>query len=200
MPSFHEVRFPVDISYGSSGGPKFNTTVFEAASGYEQRNINWSQVRAEYNVGAGIRSLDDMQTIISFFMARQGKAYAFRFKDWMDYKIANQNIGTGNGSTTTFQLKKDYTSGSTSFVRTIKKPVSGTLTQVTVNGVPTAVTVDYTTGIFTFGSAPANGHAVVVSYIEFDVPVRFDDDHLSAQHDFWNTGSAPNIKLVEVRI
>lgn len=201
MPSFHEDTFPHDIAYGSSGGPKFSTTVFEAASGAEQRNINWSKVRAEYNVGLGIRSYDMMADVIKFFMARQGKAYGFRFRDWMDYKIGNQNIGTGNGVQTAFQLVKTYTSGSVTYTRTIKKPVSGTLTTVSVNAVnTTAFTVDYTTGIFTFTTPPANGHAIVVAYVEFDVPVRFDTDQIDAQHDFWNTGSWPQIKLVELKL
>jgi hypothetical protein len=37
--AFHEVRFPTDISYGSSGGPEFSTDIVITSSGHEQRNI-----------------------------------------------------------------------------------------------------------------------------------------------------------------
>ena len=35
--SFSEVRFPDDISYGSSGGPTFSTDIVENHSGYEPK-------------------------------------------------------------------------------------------------------------------------------------------------------------------
>ncbi|MFN9789781.1 MAG: DUF2460 domain-containing protein, partial [Holosporales bacterium] len=54
--SFHPVLFPVDISYGSAGGPQFSTDVVETISGFEQRNVNWSQARLRYNVAYGVRS------------------------------------------------------------------------------------------------------------------------------------------------
>ncbi len=42
---FHEVQFPPDIAYGASGGPEYLTSVVSMASGYEQRNANWSAAR-----------------------------------------------------------------------------------------------------------------------------------------------------------
>ena len=41
--SFAEVRFPDDISYGSSGGPEYSTDIVETQSGHEQRNANWAE-------------------------------------------------------------------------------------------------------------------------------------------------------------
>ncbi len=40
--SFTEIRFPENISYGSTGGPEFSTDVVTTHNGCEQRNINWS--------------------------------------------------------------------------------------------------------------------------------------------------------------
>ncbi len=48
MTAFHEVRFPPDISYGTTGGPAFSTTVFQAASGFEQRNVNWAEAHRAF--------------------------------------------------------------------------------------------------------------------------------------------------------
>ncbi|MBY0355033.1 MAG: DUF2460 domain-containing protein, partial [Rickettsiales bacterium] len=72
--SFVEIQFPADISYGSSGGPTFSTDVIEAFSGFEQRNINWSAARARYNVAHGVKTQSQLDELIAFFRARQGKA------------------------------------------------------------------------------------------------------------------------------
>jgi uncharacterized protein (TIGR02217 family) len=198
--TFVETQFPSDISYGSSGGAGFSTTIFTSSSGREQRNINWSVSRAQYDISQGIKTVDQMSEIIAFFMAMMGRAYAFRYKDWADFQIVNQQIAVGDGTTTVFQLVKTYTAGSRTFTRTIKKPVNGTLGTVTVNGTPTSCSIDTTTGLITFGSAPANTDPIVVTYCEFDVPVRFDTDLASVRQDFFQVESWESIKLVEVKL
>jgi uncharacterized protein (TIGR02217 family) len=203
IPSFIETRFPTEISFGSSGGPGFNTDVFTAASGSEQRTLLWSESRAEYNITTGIRDKVDMDKVVAMFFAVRGRGVGFRFKDWADYQIALQNIGIGNGVLTQFQLVKSYTFGAETYTRTIRKPVAGTVTGVTVNGVPktlgTDFTVDTTTGILTFTVAPANTHVVFVGAAEFDVPVRFDIDKLPVSHEAWQIESLSSIPLVEIR-
>jgi uncharacterized protein (TIGR02217 family) len=209
MPAFHEILFPADISYGSAGGPKFKTTVFTADSGYEQRNIDWSQTRAEYDVSHGIKSQEQMDLLTAFFYARRAKAYGFRFKDWNDYQIKQQVIGTGDGVTKTFQIIKTYTSAqdesgeSYSYTRTIAKinwdTISGVTVGVAVKTAPTDYAVNHNTGEITFVVAPPVGAQVKIGAGEFHVPVRFDTDHLDAAHEFWMTQSWNSIPLVEVR-
>jgi len=203
--TFIETQFPTDISYGSQGGSGFSTTVFEATSGFEQRNINWSISRAKYDISHGIKKKDQMDVVVEFFMAMRGKAYAFRYKDWADYQIANQQIGVGDGTNRSFQLIKVYKDplGLQSFTRTIKKPVNGTLTSVLVNGGPDSnFTLDYTTGIVTFnlGHTPTAGQVISIGYIEFDVPVRFNIDELNVRQDFFQVESWEGIQLIEVRL
>lgn len=200
---FVETQFPSDISYGSTGGSGFSTTVFTTEGGWEQRNMNWSMTRAEFDVSQGIKTQDQMDILIQFFMAMRGKAYGFRFKDWSDYYIANQQIGVGDGTTTVFQLVKTYSDplDAASFTRTIKKPVNGTLSTVLVGGVPTtSYTVDYTTGLFTFAVAPLAAHPVTIVYVEFDVPCRFDIDKLNVRQDFFQVESWEGIKVMEIRL
>lgn len=198
--SFVEIQFPADISYGSSGGPTFSTDVIEAFSGFEQRNINWSAARARYNVAHGVKTQSQLDELISFFRARQGKAIGFRFKDWTDYQAVAQNIGTGNGSQTLFQLTKKYTS-SVTVTRVIKKPVNNATLKVYLNAVlqSSGFTVNYATGEITFTTAPGSGVAVTADF-EFDVPVRFDTDQLDAAIDDFGTRSWSDIPLVEVRL
>lgn len=197
---FVEVQFPTDISYGSSGGPEYATDIVASQSGYEQRNVNWEQARARYNVAHGVKTKAQLDTLIAFFRARKGRAYGFRFKDWTDYQTSAESLGTGNGAKTQFQLVKWYVSGAVNEQRTISKPVSGTV-QVYKNAVlqTSGVSVDTTTGVVTFTVAPANGVAVTAS-CQFDVPVRFDTDRLSAKLEAYGIHSWLDIPLIEVRV
>jgi uncharacterized protein (TIGR02217 family) len=200
MTAFHEVQFPSDISYGSSGGPEYSTDIVITNSGYEQRNINWVDARAVYNISYGVKTQSQLDALIAFFRARKGRAYGFRFKDWSDYSVTAQNIGTGNAVLTQFQLKKTYTSGGETVTRIVNKPV-GNSVHIYVDGLLQSSGVSYstTTGLVTFTSPPANDKAITATF-EFDVPVRFDTDRLIASLDSYGVGSWNNVNLVEVRI
>src|SRR4051812_33839942 len=84
---FHEVQFPTGISYGAIGGPGFNTTILPLASGYEKRNQNWERARGEWDVAHGLRTQAELNLLKSFFYARRGRLFGFRFKDWIDYRL-----------------------------------------------------------------------------------------------------------------
>lgn len=198
--SFIEVRFPEDISYGSSGGPEYATGVVMAVSGHEKRNINWLDARARYNVAHGVKTREQLDALIAFFRARKGRAYGFRFKDWSDFKAAGELIGTGNGVNQQFQLVKRYSSGGAAEVRAIMKPVAGTA-KIYLNSVEqlSGWALDTTTGIVAFESPPGNMVQVHADF-EFDVPVRFDTDRLSTLLESYGIFSVLDIPLVEVRI
>lgn len=198
--AFHEVRFPDDIAYGATGGPEFATSVVATASGYEQRNINWSAARGRWDVASGLKKQTQLDTLIAFFRARKGRAHGFRFKDWTDYKATAQALGTGNGTITTFQLIRTYSSGGSTDVRTITKPVAGTV-KVYLAGVLQASgwSVNTTTGVITFSTAPANGVTVSADY-EFDVPVRFDTDRMAVTIEQINLHQWSGIGIVEIRV
>ncbi len=206
--AFHEVRFPDDISRGARGGPERRTQIVELASGDEERNASWANSRRRYDVAYGIRRADDLAAVVSFFEARNGRLHGFRWKDWADWKsclpsgtpaATDQTIGTGDGATTDFQLVKVYSSGSQSWTRTIAKPVAGTVL-VAIDGTvqSSGWSVDTTTGIVSFTTAPASGAAITAGF-EFDVPVRFDTDTLDVILDIERLGSITSIPLIEVR-
>ena len=198
--SFHEVRFPDDIAYGATGGPEFATNVVATASGYEQRNINWSAARGRWDVASGLKKQTQLDTLIAFFRARKGRAYGFRFKDWTDFKATAQALGSGNGTIKTFQLIRTYSSGGNTDVRTITKPVAGTV-KIYLAGVLQASgwSVNTTTGVITFTTAPENGVAVSADY-EFDVPVRFDTDRMAVTIEQVNLHQWSGIPIVEIRV
>jgi uncharacterized protein (TIGR02217 family) len=199
MSGFHEVQFPPDISYGASGGPGYSTTVVTTVSGHERRNANWAQARGRWNVAHGLKKREQVAALIAFFRARKGRAYGFRFKDWTDYQAFAQLLGVGNGTTTTFQLVKRYSSGVVVEVRTITKPVAGTV-RVYRDGVEaeSGWSVNTTTGLVTFTNAPAPGVQVTADF-EFDVPVRFDSDQMDITVETYQLGSWQQIVLLEIR-
>jgi uncharacterized protein (TIGR02217 family) len=199
MTAFHEVQFPPDIAYGASGGPEYATTIFSAASGYEQRNAGWSAARGRWDVGSGLKRREQAAALIAFFRARKGRAYGFRFKDCTDYKAAGQQIGTGDDAETQFQLVKHYPSGSVIEVRTITKPVAGTV-RVYFDGVEqlSGWSVDVTTGIVTFTAAPAAGVEITADF-GLDVPVRFDTDHMAVTIENFRLHRWQQIPIVELR-
>lgn len=201
---FHDVIFPEEISYGSSGGPEFNTTVITLNSGYEKRNINWSQVRAKYNVAHGIKERAQMEELLAFFYARMGKAFSFRYYDPLDFNTGYQSLGTGTGIRTDFQIIKIYQSGIYTYSRKITKPISGSLLGVRVGGVvqnPNNYTVDWSSGVITFkeGHIPVDGDEITIEDCEFHVHARFDTDHMDITHEFWETMSWPQIPIVEIK-
>jgi uncharacterized protein (TIGR02217 family) len=198
--AFIETRFPTDISYGSGGGPEYSTDIVISQSGYEQRNSNWSQARARYNVAHGIKTQAQLNTLIAFFRARKGMADGFRFKDWTDYNASGQPIGTGNGIQTIFQLLKSYNSGTVTESRIISKPIAGTV-NIYANSIlqSSGYSLDTSTGKVTFTTAPTSG-VVITADFEFDVPVRFDTDRLSATLDTYGSNSWNDIPLVEIRV
>ena len=129
MADFHEVRFPDDISKGSSGGPTRRTDIVELVSGFEERNAAMAHSKRTYDAGMGLRNVNDLHDVIEFWEARFGQLYGFRWKDWADFKscktknfraFGDQVIGTGNGSQTQFQLVKNYVSGGQGYSRLIR--------------------------------------------------------------------------------
>ena len=145
---------------------------------------------------------------MAFFEARNGRLHGFRFKDWSDYKSCapsqapaplDQPIGTGNGSVTSFALMKRYSSGDQTWNRAIIKPVADSV-RLALNGVEqtSGWSVNATTGVVTFGTAPAAGVSITAGF-EFDVPVRFDSDTLDVTLDIERLGSITSIPLLEIR-
>ncbi|MFV0244911.1 MAG: TIGR02217 family protein [Qingshengfaniella sp.] len=208
--AFHEVRFPVSLSFGSAGGPERRTEVVALANGFEERNSPWAHSRRRYDAGLGMRSLDDVAELVAFFEARQGRLYGFRWKDWSDFKSCapsatpaptDQEIGIGDGMTQVFHLTKTYSSAMQAYQRPIRKPVVGS-TRIAVSGVElpvSAFVVDPEAGTVTLATAPAAG-ATITAGFEFDVPVRFDTDHIQTSVATFHAGEVPDVPVVEIRI
>ena len=210
MTGFHEVRFPLRVALGTSGGPVRRTDIVSLSNGRENRNRRWQDARRRYDAGSGVRSIDDLYAVLAFFEARAGQFHGFRFRDPVDHKScapgaavgnADQYLGAADGVTAAFPLVKRYGDAGGETVRRIDKPVTGTVV-VSVGGVGVPAgdfVVDAVAGTVTFaaGKVPASG--AVRAGFEFDVPVRFDIDRIDIDLAQFDAGRIPSIPLVEIR-
>jgi uncharacterized protein (TIGR02217 family) len=204
---FYDVSFPLDVGFGASGGPQRRTDIVALVSGHEERNARWADSRRSYDAGLGIRSLTDLEQIISFFEQCRGRLYGFRFRDPWDHSSTStdraptaqdQQLAIGDGSTTKFQLIKQYGSGNLAYQREITKPVEGSV-QVALDGVAALdVSIDHQTGLVSFPTAPAADVKISAGFL-FDVPVRFDTDRLDISLNAFQAGDVPSIPLLEIR-
>lgn len=215
--AFHNDRFPTNVSWESRSGPGFRTNVIKVESGLEQRVGRWEFPLWRFNMAYGIKSYTDLAAVARHYLARRGALNTFPVQDPLDFHsnptdptweaaagVRDQNIGTGDGVTTTFQLRKTYTSGPTSLIRKITKPLATTV-KIWVDGVLKTEGVDYTvdliTGVVTMVVAPAAGKLVDASF-QFDVVGRYGeevDDWLAVSADTFGDGSIDSIPVYEVR-
>nr|WP_321463389.1 DUF2460 domain-containing protein [uncultured Cohaesibacter sp.] len=208
MNGFHEIRFPLDVGFGATGGPERRTDIVTLASGFEERNARWSDSRRSYDAGLGVRSFADLQRVLRFFEERRGRLYGFRFRDPFDHASCNtgskivatdQLIGTGDGETTVFALKKTYGDDFAPYSRAIVKPVEETVILALDGEETTSFQMDWSTGQVTFDEAPDAGTSITAGF-QFDVPVRFDTDKLEFSISAFEAGDLPSIPLVEIRL
>lgn len=206
--AFHDIRFPLRLALGVSGGPARMTDIVSLANGREARNQRWRHSRRRYDAGSGIRSAADLYAVIEFFEARSGALHGFRFRDPIDYASCrpgwvptplDQALGVGDGVTRSFSLTKLYGDQAGRWQRPIAKPVAGSVV-LAVNGAATRpgdATTDHATGLVTFAAAPAAG-AVLTAGFQFDVPVRFATDRLEVSLEAFAAGRFPAIPLMEI--
>ncbi|MEM7330320.1 MAG: DUF2460 domain-containing protein [Pseudomonadota bacterium] len=201
--AFHDVRFPMQLALGATGGPEWRTDIATLASGAEVRNRVWSQSRRRWGVGGALTDLASLQVLVAFFEARRGRLHGFRFRDPIDHlscligqdvSFDDQTIGTGDGTTQVFQL----TLSRDGVIRSILKPLADTV-QIGIDGQAVAAgwTVDPGTGQVTFEMPPGLGLSISAGF-EYDCPVRFDSDHIGAVIEAFGAGRIATLDLVEL--
>lgn len=196
MSSYNEARLPENFCLRASGGPFFSTALVETSGGFEQRNINWHQARMRYNLAPAIRSKEDLEFILGFFKVHYGRAFGFRFKDWADFNLAKGEIAIADGNTSSFQITKYYQVGDMKYIRTINKPINGTVKVYVADRLINTL-VNYNSGKVEFGNAPKVGSKIEVE-CEFDVHVRFDSDEMMLSPEFLSLDSL-DIPLIEIK-
>jgi len=217
--TLHDDLFPTDVSYGSVGGPGFYTNLITTDSGVDEAVARWSRPRRSYDVSYGIKNYTQLQTVRNHYNARLGCQNTFPYKDPLDFSTntaatpkhytnsaavppsnADALLGVGDGTTTTFQLRKPYASGS----QTVYAPIAIVKTGTTVVSLDlvnqaSGWSVNLLTGLITFTSPPGAG-VVVRAGCEFYIKLRYGKDVdrvLPLRCDDFSTGSLPSIPLIE---
>lgn len=165
------------LTFGTERTYAFVTDVQENVSGAEVR-----QAKRAYPVRSWMLKYEFLRqnlartefvTLVSFFFRHRGRFDDFLFEDPADNAATDQLLGSGDGVRTQFQLLRRWQN----FAEPIYSPKA--ISEVRVNGTPTAgYTVNASTGIITFSSPPASGHAVRVDFTYY-WRVRFEDDKLT---------------------
>ncbi len=177
MAAFFEQRLDTKITRGALGGPRaFGRTKLYGSGGQLIQNFTNAMPVHVYDVSHGVRSARDFDLLLSMFYVVMFTPYiGFRFKDWRDFLGTATNTALELVTGTTYQLQRKYTVASSTFLRDIKKPVSGTVVIYNAGGTPLTATIDYTTGIADVTGTPSYWTG------EFDVPVTFTDDEWLAE-------------------
>ena len=174
--------FPVlpGLAWNVVMSPAFSTSVKRAVSGRELRasfmayplwdfSLSYEFLR-DGNRGA------DLDTLGGFFLNMKGQFDSFLFTSPADNTVSAMNFGSGNGSTTAFQLTRAFGAGGFPFVEPVQN-LNGN-PAIYVGGVLKTLTSDYTissAGVVTFVTPPDNAAALTWSG-SFYYRCRFKQD------------------------
>jgi uncharacterized protein (TIGR02217 family) len=205
-PTVSTEKFPLSpgLSWSVHVAPKFNTRVAGHVSGREIRTA-WQQY-AIYDFTLSFDFLrgdatQEIETLMGFFMARQGQYDTFLFdlgavtKNTADSYMTESGQGVGDGVTTTFTLQRT--------VGEAFEPVGYVfpfdLTAVYVAGVlQDPLTYSFTSpGTLIFNTAPASGAQVTASFRYYFV-CRFAADTQDFEEFMTNLWSLNELKLTSV--
>jgi uncharacterized protein (TIGR02217 family) len=139
----------------------------------------------------------DLRTIEGLYNQMQGSFGAFFLDDPDDDATQNEFLGTGDGSTTQFQLVR--TRGG--FSEPMQSPASlagGPLPVAYDNGTPQPGFTVGSTGILTFSSAPAAGHRITADF-QYYFLARFEEDKQDFEKFMFELWQMRQVKFCSVK-
>lgn len=172
---------------------------------YEVLRDRWDVRGGHGAAGPGTRDgvgLDELRTIMGFYSQQQGGFVPFLFDDPTDNYAYNIQIGTGNGSTTAFQLGRTLLSQSLGYGSGLFEPLRN---PNNVDGIrfddvfvgPDLYTVGADTGIVTFSPAPGNGVSIVADF-SYRFLVRFSEDSMDFDYFMYQLWELKQLKFDSV--
>jgi len=197
------------ISFPVTREVQWDTDIQQAISGKENRLSYYTYPRYQWTADIGFLSSSSvysqtLQTLLGFVNQMQGQANSFLYQDPDDYSATAQTIGTGDGTTTAFQLVKSLGG----FVEPVFAPnLSGTI-NVYINGTLQS-SGNYTInawgtnntngpGSLVFNTAPSSGAAITASFT-FYYPCRFASDKFSFSLSYKNTYTLKKLAWISVK-
>ena len=161
---------------------------FELSYNFLRDGVNW---------GNALTALE-FRTLFGFFLQVGGPAGRFAYRNSHDYKVFQQQIGTGDGATTTFTLTRTYGAGGFSGTEPVGLLDTGALFDVYLAGSSTPVnpalytlnTASPCAQTITFSTAPASGAAIAVD-MQYRYYCKFVDSSLTFEKfmdRIWSVG------------
>lgn len=201
--AFFEELFPECVKAQLNGGPRFLTTKGMTVGGQRYVNQDDPYPLQDYIMSVPLQESGNFEAVRAFVYVIGGDRDGFRVKDWGDYLATQQNTSLTLISGSTYQLNRLYVFGARTFVRPIRKPVSGLQVFRTRSAVVTDITGSSTIST-TAGTVVVSGHMGGDTYTwsgEFHVPVALKDP--MALFNVINAGPVlaewANIQMEEVR-
>jgi uncharacterized protein (TIGR02217 family) len=195
------------LAWSVTKTPTFQTRIQRAVSGRELRALDYPYPLWQFTLVFDLlrdnptAGYDELRTLMGFFMLCQGAYGTFLFEDPSDYRVAGQQIGIGDASTTVFQLQRAM--GATlpggGFLEPIVAP--NVLNAVYLDGLtqnPLTYSVDPSTGLVTFGIAPASGLIITADY-SYYFRCRFTDDSYAFENFMFQLWQLKKLTFISVR-
>ena len=200
------------LSWDYTLAPTFSTGVQQATGGREVRTAFWSaplwKISLTYNYlhddsqHVNQNGYSELQQLVGFFLARQGQFDSFLIdlaqltRKPLDSTVSGQPIGTGDGSTTSFQLVRNIGG----YLEQVQNPAGQSATAY-VAGVKKTQGTDYTiaNGLVTFAVAPLTGAAITADF-QWLWRVRFAQDAEEFDNFSYQLWECKKVELLEVRV
>lgn len=196
------------LGWSVAKAPTFATRTQKAISGRELRvvdqlypiwtwTLTYEILRDEHDTRGGNAlgsGYDELRTLAGFFLQQQGAFGTFLFDDPSDDSATAQYLATGDGATAAFQLYREFGG----FFEPIIAP--NTVGAVYFNGVAqssSSYSVNASTGIVTFTSAPESGVIITADFTYYFL-VRFADDTAEFENFMYQLWSLKQVKLQSV--
>jgi uncharacterized protein (TIGR02217 family) len=195
------------LAWSVTKSPTFQTRIQRAASGRELRALDYPYPLWQFtlvfdllrdNPAAGY---DELRTLMGFFMLCHGAFGTFLFRDPCDDRVAGQQIGVGNASTTVFQLQRAM--GTTLPGGEFQEPIPApnVVSAVYLDGItqsPVSYSVDPNTGLVTFVTAPGSG-LIISADFSYYFRCRFVDDSYAFENFMFQLWQLKKLTFISVR-
>ena len=195
------------LAWSVTKTPTFQTRIQRAASGRELRALDYPYPLWQFalvfdflrdNPTAGY---DELRSLMGFFMLCQGAFGTFLFQDPSDFQVTGQQIGTGNASTSGFQLQRAMgtTLPNGGFFEPITAPnVVGAIYLDGITQNPASYSVDSNTGLVTFNTAPGSG-LIITADFSYYFRCRFIEDRYDFENFMYRLWQLKKLTFISVR-
>jgi len=141
--------------------------------GVERRKRKWLYPKRTVTLQYNNITLSDARSIFQFYIDRSGAYEAFTFFKYETESFEGEYVGTGDGSTVTYDLPCKSSSARTLYLNSVAQTDPSDYTFSALGGLDGADQI-------TFISAPTSGHRIVLDFTgNLKVRCRFKEDNMS---------------------